>query len=415
MMRTRHSRIVATILVSALVVAACGDDEGDGASSTSDASAATNSAVSGAEGTVPAGTGDPIVVGIATGQTGFMAPYDSPGVNAVHLALEDINASGGLLGRQLEAISADTRSDLLEGKRAGESLVADGADVMIVSCDFDYGSPAALAANEAGVVAFSLCAASEKFGPSGIGPLAYTSATVAANEGAAGAAFAAKQGWEAPFILSDDTLTYPREVLAGFRDAWTAASGEDSIAGEATHKNEDASIASQITAMQNSDADFIYVTTYPPGASSVIRQIRAAGVDLPILGTQNLDGTAWIDAIPDMSDVYATVVGGSTFGDDPNPQRNELVERYTERFGEAPPSGQFYGGYAAMEALAIAIEAAGSVEGEAVAAELNQFLNVETVVGAMTFDEDNHITLERPMPVIVFEGGAARYADTAEG
>ena len=54
---------------------------------------------------------DPLVIGIAKSSTGFMSAYDLPAKLGIELAIEDINAEGGLLGRKLTSIYRDTKTD----------------------------------------------------------------------------------------------------------------------------------------------------------------------------------------------------------------------------------------------------------------------------------------------------------------
>ena len=56
----------------------------------------------------------------------------------------------GLLGKQIEIVAADTKTDRAEGAKAGLEVLDKGADLVVVSCDYDFGSPAALAAEGAG-------------------------------------------------------------------------------------------------------------------------------------------------------------------------------------------------------------------------------------------------------------------------
>ena len=87
-----------------------------------------------------------IVIGFATAESGFLTPYDSDGVRMANLWIEQTNAKGGLLGRKLRAANADTKSDRAEGAKAGQAVLRDGASVVVVTCDYDYGAPAALQA-----------------------------------------------------------------------------------------------------------------------------------------------------------------------------------------------------------------------------------------------------------------------------
>ncbi|MFN3937196.1 MAG: ABC transporter substrate-binding protein, partial [Gemmobacter sp.] len=54
---------------------------------------------------------DDIVVGFATAASGFMEAYDKPAQDAAMIRIQEINEAGGLLGRQIRAVTADTKSD----------------------------------------------------------------------------------------------------------------------------------------------------------------------------------------------------------------------------------------------------------------------------------------------------------------
>ncbi len=63
--------------------------------------------------------------------------------------------------------------------------------------------------------------------------------------------------------------------------------------------------------------------TMMPGAVSAIKQIRAAGIKSMILNGSGVDGSYWLNAVPDLSNFYVPVQG-SIYGDDPNPKVNEF-------------------------------------------------------------------------------------------
>ena len=89
---------------------------------------------------------------------------------AARIRIEEINAAGGLLGRQIKWIEADTKSDQQQSASAGLQLIDEGADMLVVSCDYDFGAPAALAAESEGINSFFLCAEDVKAGIQGRRP-----------------------------------------------------------------------------------------------------------------------------------------------------------------------------------------------------------------------------------------------------
>ena len=105
---------------------------------------------------------DEIVLGFAVADSGAMNAYDSDSKKMALLWMEEQNAKGGLLGRQLKEVSADTKSDRVEGAKAGQRVLREGAVVVFATCDYDYGAPAALQAQQAGVISVFLCAGDPK-------------------------------------------------------------------------------------------------------------------------------------------------------------------------------------------------------------------------------------------------------------
>ncbi len=81
---------------------------------------------------------DPIIIGAAIAQSGVVAPYDDGPAKAMEIAIEEINAKGGLLGRQLKIIYSDTKSDIAYGATAAQDVIDKGAQMVVVTCDYDY-------------------------------------------------------------------------------------------------------------------------------------------------------------------------------------------------------------------------------------------------------------------------------------
>ena len=69
---------------------------------------------------------EPLVIGIAKSSTGFMSPYDMAAALGIKLAIQDINAQGGLLGREIQWIYRDTKTDKAQSVIAAQELIDDG-------------------------------------------------------------------------------------------------------------------------------------------------------------------------------------------------------------------------------------------------------------------------------------------------
>ncbi len=334
---------------------------------------------------------DRIVVGFATGQSGFMQAYDEPATQAAMIAIEKINAAGGLLGQQIETVSADTKSDRAEGAKAGLEVIEAGADLVVVSCDYDFGAPAALMAESNGLVSFFLCAESVRAGIQGVGPHSFSSSVLAAVQGATMAEWAHEtMGADSFYVLEDTWTEYNKGICDGFD--WRAPQIEGvEIVGRDTFVNDDASIAAQITRISQlpEPPDAIMLCSMMPGVVSAVKQIRDAGITAPILNGSGVDGSYWMDAVPGLSEFYIPVQG-SIYGDDPNPEVEEFNKAFEEKFGGRPSSQYAYPGYVMIDVWAKAVERAGTTEAAAVVAELEKMKDEPTLFGPRTFTSELH-------------------------
>ena len=106
------------------------------------ASIATTAVLTQAGGARP--NAGPIIIGLVTNSSGFMSAYDGPPDNGVKLAVRDIDAAGGVLGRQLQIVHFDQKTQTSLSATGALNVIGKGAVVVLASCDFDFGSPAAM-------------------------------------------------------------------------------------------------------------------------------------------------------------------------------------------------------------------------------------------------------------------------------
>ncbi len=111
-----------------------------------------------------------------------------------------------------------------------------------------------------------------------------------------------------------------------------------------------------------------------------------------------MDGHYWAEGVPGLSDHYA-VTFGSIYGDDPRPSVNDFFARYRSVHGE-PETSFPLNGYSVIQALKIAAEKAGSLDNDAVLAELNKFKKQPLLWGDTSFEPEMHIDQFHPMTVI---------------
>lgn len=361
---------------------------------------------------LPAAAQD-IVVGFAVAQSGFMQAYDEPATQAALVRIEEINAAGGLLGRQLVPVYADTTSDRAEGARAGLEVIEAGADLVVVSCDYDFGAPAALMAESNGKISFFLCAESVRAGIQGVGPLSFSASVLAPVQGATMLEWSHEtQGWTDYYVLLDTWTEYNRGICEGFE--WKAPLIEGvNVVGRDTFVNDDASIATQITRIRNlpEPPDAIMLCSMMPGVVSAIRQIRNAGIDVPIINGSGVDGSYWMDSVPGLSDFYIPVQG-SIYGDDPDPAVEAFNQEFEARFGVRPSSQYAYPGYVMIDVWAKAVERAGTTETAAVVAELEKMDGEPTLFGPRTFTSELHHQNRARYHIVKVDNGVPAVVDS---
>lgn len=354
-----------------------------------------------------ANAADELIIGAAIAQSGSIAPYDEGPAQAMEVAIDELNAKGGLLGKQLKIIYSDTKSDIAYGATAAQDVIDKGAKMVVVTCDYDYGSAAASVADQAGLIAFSTCAGDPKFGPAGIGPNAFTMATGAPGQAVAMAEWASKvKGWKNAYVLMDTTIAFDATWADFFKRRWAELAGAGGLAGEDTFGGEDPQIASQITRIKALAAmpDFIVLCSFPPGGVSALRQLRAAGIDIPVLGSESWDGAFWLDGVPNLRNFYF-VSYGSVFGNDPRPQVADFFKKFDAKWKHAPVTSHAITGYSVIEAWSRAVERAGKFDTDVVRGELQKFKDEPLLAGPTTFTEDVHINMQRDLLLMSVENG----------
>src|SRR5579872_7217168 len=354
----------------------------------------------------PAVAADKPVLGLVMSFSGWFQPIDADTIAGAKLAVDDINAAGGVLGQPIEVVEFDNKSQPALGADGAIAVIDKGAKAILFPSDFDFGAPGAFVAQQKNVIAFS-AASDPKFGVQGVGPLAYSVSNAGQAQGALMAEWAyKKKGWKKAYVLLDNTISYTKSLCASFAERWKEVAGADALLGQDTFLNGDPSIAAQVTRITGlaQKPDLVFLCSYAPGGPSAIRQLRAAGINAAVLTGESMDGDYWIGSVPGLSDFYV-VTYGSKYGDDPNADVNAFFVRFKKKYGKKADVSYGLRGYSAVQAWAIAADKAGSLDGDKVAAVLNTFDKQALVVGPTTWTKDIHIETTRPMAIIGVKDG----------
>jgi branched-chain amino acid transport system substrate-binding protein len=385
----RWSLLLALLLAFGLAVAACGGDDEDGGDG---GDAAVDTAGGGDE-----ATDEPIVIGAAVDLTGQMAPFDGPAVTAAEIQVDKINEAGGVDGRQLELRVIDHQLDPERTKSAAIELIDGGADVLLVTCDVDFATPAVQEAITRGVLAVAPCIGTDQMGPERFGDqgkLAFSLGNVAQDEGAAMAEYAMEQGWERAATVTDNVIVYFQDVVKAFDARYTELGGE--IVARESWTNGDGTIQNVVSALDNTNVDVIATSTAFDDMPAMVGGLRSLGNDTPIICGWSCDGAYWL---PEGTDNFYVVTYASVFGDDPSDEVKELIAEM-EAKDQAPGTGGFVTGAASIDAIAAAIEETGGTEGEQLAEAFESFDGLETISGAISFSEEFHSVFGREYRVM---------------
>lgn len=348
-----------------------------------------------------------IVIGAAIAKTGYLAPYDG-NIAAVEQLVDETNAKGGIDGHKLTIIQTDNRSDPQQAPVAAQKVIEGGADVLLLSCEALTAAAAAPVAEEHNELNFSMCAGEPGYGPPYTGHLSFSGNPDFLSEVSAGASFLHQQGIKRPFLMCDTAIVMGKAQCSAFEQTWEKLGG--SIAGSADFANGDESVASQVSELKRSNADAVVMASYPPGGAAAIKQIRAAGIDVPILGGSSFDGTFWLKGIPDTGKIYATS-NGSAY--DPPDRASARLFKVLRRNGvNTDVSGTLLASYAAGQLIIDAIRETHSVDGSKLADALEAKPH-RTIVGEAKFSSEDHLAT-RTWPVYVYLNGKPKLVTKVE-
>jgi branched-chain amino acid transport system substrate-binding protein len=344
-----------------------------------------------------------IVIGLAAAKTGFMVPYDLQPAEAFTMRIDEINAGGGVLGKQIKVEWLDTKSKLT--RRNAETLIARGAVAIVAPCDYDAARPAFDVARHKRVAVLSLCASAPSAAtPAFVGPYGGSMGEGADSEGASMAEWlrTERPRWKRAYVLEDISFEYGRAIADYFVARWRELDGtisaEDTLPPFMWSTPAAIDASAQVTRLRRSvkQADVIYLASNGPAVAHVIRQMRAAGIHLPIASSTGLDGTFLRDFAGNASNVYAMgiVCIPSYCSGAVTPSVERFFDSFFEKYGTVPINSFSTRGYDLATALVEAIKRAKSTDGAKIAKALFSGVRIKTLAGPVEFTAKCH----RPQP-----------------
>jgi branched-chain amino acid transport system substrate-binding protein len=353
----------------------------------------------------------PIIIGWAFDGTGSMAPFDGPALAAAKLRVNQLNAKGGVNGRQLQILTCDTQSNnAATAKACALRLLGQKAAVLFTTCDVDLAAPVVRAAIDRGVLAIAPCIGTDQMGPKRFGAkghLAFSFGNVAQDEGSAMAQYAWSKGWKTAALATDTVIVYFKDVVRAF-DVRFRQLGGKILARETYQSGGGTNVQNAVSRLNDVKAG-VYVTS-TAGAfgalSTFITGLRSLGNNTPVLNSWAGDGNYWLPTNPKVTN-YWFVTFASCFGDDPNPAINALAKQVKAG------TGGFITGPSAIDGLVTAIKRAhGSTKGAVLAKVMEHFKKVPTISGNISFSAKLHTVYGRRYRVIRIENNVPKVVGT---
>lgn len=238
----------------------------------------------------PAAADDTIKIGAPFSVTGNQSSIDAPALNGAKLKAEEINAAGGVLGKKIELVVYDTKTDPTVIASSASQLI--NQDKVVAGLGLDD-SDAVLALGPifqtAGVPFVTPGATSPKL-PDQVGNTMFLACFGDNVQAAAGAEFVLnKLNGKSVYLLRDNATEYTTLLAKFFKEAYEHAGGK--IVLEDDYKHGDTSFTAQITKLKalTDKPDVLYVAAQPDDIGVVVKQIRQAGLMQPIVGGDGYD------------------------------------------------------------------------------------------------------------------------------
>jgi len=369
------------------------------------AAIATTFAACSGGGTSGQGASEEILVGEFSSLTGGTATFGQSTHNGITLAFDEINASGGVLGKKLKVLVEDDQSKPEEAATAVQKLISQNRVVAVLG---EVASSRTLAAAPIAqsnkVPLISPSSTNPKV--TEIGDYIFRVCFIDPFQGAVMAKFAANSlKLKKVAILYDVRNDYSVGLRNFFSETYKGLGGE--IIGEQVFSEGDSDFRAQLTQLKSLKPEAIYVPGYYTEAGTISRQARELGITVPLMG-----GDGWDS--PKLTEIGGQAIEGSYLSnhysvDDPSPAIQKFVGDYKARFG-ATPDALAALGYDAAKVLADAFKRAGTTEGPKVRDAIAQTKGFVGVTGSISIDDKRNAV--KPAVVLKVVNGKFQYVET---
>lgn len=365
-----------------------------------------------------AGCGDSaskdIKIGMVYELTGNTASYGTSAANGAKLAFKEINASGGVLGKQIQIVTADNKGEPSESANAMTKVITQDKVVAVTGFTVSSCGIAGSVVAEDNKIPFVAAATvnpkvtvDERTGK--VKAYTFRACFIDSFQGTVGANFALNSlKVKKAAILIDNSSDYSKGLSKVFRDVFSAGGGQ--IVAEEAYLQKDQDFKSTLTAIKAQNPELLYIPGYYEDVGKIIKQARELGMTIPILG-----GDAWDS--PKLAELGGPQPLNNTYFtnfysvEDKNPVSNAFIEAYKKEYGQLPDSMAAMG-YDAAHLLVDAIKRANSTESSKIREALAATKNFKSVSGDMDLNATHDAV--RGVVIIEMKDGKQVYKETVK-
>ncbi len=349
---------------------------------------------------------DTIKIGNYASISGKDGAYGDSSTKGTRLAIDEINAGGGVLGKQLHLVVEDTQSKPGEAATVAKKLITRDKVVALLG---EITSGRSL--EGAGVAqAFKvpmLTPSSTNPSVTATGDYIFRSCFIDPFQGAVLATFARDQlNARRAAVLVSASSAYSTGLAEVFRAEFPRGGG--TIVSDQKFAEGDKDFKAQLTSIRATNPDVIFVPGYYTEAALIAKQARELGITVPLLG-----GDGW--EAPELLQIAGLAVEGCYYSthfspESPDERTQAFVQKYRERFNNRTPDGMAALGYDAAYMLADAIRRAGSTEPAAIRDALAATEGFEGITGRIDMDKNRNAS--KPAAILTIKDGKFTYLET---
>ena len=348
--------------------------------------------------------GDTINIGEVAAMTGGTATFGQSSHNGTQMAVDEINAAGGLRGKQVKLFTEDDQSKQGEAGIVAKKLISRSKVVALLGeVSSSKSLEMAPIAQSAGVPMISPASTNPKVTQAG--DYVFRICFIDPFQGTVMSKFALSKGWKKVAILTDSKQDYSVGLTEFFKKHYAANGG--AITSEQSYGSGDKDFKAQLTAIKSGAPDAIFASGYYNEVALIAVQAKELGINAPLLG-----GDGWDS--PSLIEVGGKAMEGCFFSnhfsnEDQSPAIQKFVTNYQSKHG-AKPDAMAALGYDSAMILFDAIKRANSVDGPALRDAIAATKGFAGITGNITLDADRNAT--KPAVILAVKGGKVVYTET---